>query len=735
MNPSIANKPGVNSLLKDIAYTSVLSLITGVLAALGFAMLVMITSAPAQAELQPGDKTAVDQLPRMSIDQVQQGSLLLKLASGGVSVDAPLLHTDVSMRVSGMVNRVQVTQQFHNPGDEWVEGTYVFPLPENSAVDHLKMRIGERIIEGEIKEKGEAKKIYNQAKREGKRASLLSQQRPNIFTTAVANIGPGEKVEVIIEYQQVLHYDVGRFSLRFPMVVAPRYIPGRVIEQEEVTAFSGNGWAQNTDQVPDAAEITPPVVDPTEPKVNPVTMEIRLDAGFPLAHIESRFHPVTIENHTDGYHLIRLEPGVPADRDFELIWTPQIDQMPKGALFNEQWQGDDYSLLMIMPPATDQISPITQPREVIFVVDTSGSMHGTSLAQAKSALSMALSRLKPNERFNVIQFNSNTHALFGQAVPASPKNLRKARGYVNLLEADGGTEMLSALRRALTGEQDESVLRQVVFLTDGSVGNEEKLFSTIQQRLGSSRLFTVGIGSAPNSFFMTRAANFGRGSFTYIGDVAEVKQKMSELFSKLESPVLTDIQVAWPEGAEVEMWPARIPDLYLGEPVVLAAKLPKGGTSVEITGRINGQQWQQQVKLAGGAKHEGVRVIWARRKIADLMDRKAQGEPESEIRPAVLAVALKHHLVSRYTSLVAVDKTPVRPVEENLQTKPLPTNLPQGWSAKKVFGSMPQTATPAPLHLLLGLFSLLGSLLLGWSKKVLGKRTDHSIPVKSAMEA
>ena len=701
----MARAKTIEILWKDLVFTTVASFGAALLAALLFGVLVLLLAVPARAaemELPPAAR-------RLEVDQVQRGSLLLRLASGGTSVDAPMLATDVQMNVSGMTARVTVHQRFRNPGSGWVEGLYVFPLPENAAVDRLRMRIGERIIEGEIREKEQARRIYEKARREGKKASLLSQERPNIFTTAVANIAPGEEVTVEIEYQQELRYQQGEFSLRFPMVVAPRYIPGVPVAEEEVKNFQGTGWAHNTDQVPDASRITPPVVDPAEGKVNPVTLQVRLDAGFPLARLESRYHPIEQQQDPQGVHHIQLKNGapIPADRDFELVWAPAKGNVPYAALFAEQWEGAQYSLLMVMPPAQPADAVQRPPREVIFVIDTSGSMHGESIQQARAAVRLALQRLTPADRFNVIQFNSDTDALFQQAVTADPGNLQRAQRYVEGLEAEGGTEMLPALQLALDGQEKSGVLRQVVFLTDGSVGNEEALFQTIRQRLGSSRLFTVGIGSAPNSFFMTRAARFGRGTFTYIGDVREVQERMERLFTKLEAPVLTDIHLIWDGAPQVEMWPQRVPDLYLGEPVVVAAKLPAGTGKVEVTGTLNGKPWSRGIALQGGAASPGVHLLWARRQIADLMDQRAQGQLEEEVRKAVLEVALGHRLVSRYTSLVAVDKTPARPVEADLAQKPLPTNLPHGWSASHVFGNLPQTATPAPLQLLLGLLALL----------------------------
>ncbi len=670
-------------------------------------MLMLILLVP-QAQ---GSETTPGMAP-ISVDQVQRGSLILKLASGGVSVDAPMLKTDVKMDVSGMLARVSVHQRFKNISKDWAEGIYVFPLPEDAAVDRMRLRIGERIIEGEIKEKAEARRTYEKAKREGRKASLLRQERPNIFTTAVANIGPDEEVVVEIEYQQNLHYTQGQFKIRFPLVVAPRYIPGTPVMQDEINGFRSTGWAKDTNQVPDASKITPPVLDPSHGKINQVSINVRLNAGFSLSQVSSSYHKMDSSKDEQGIHHLTLHDGnVPADRDFELTWQLTSGNAPQAAMFKEDWSGADYALIMVMPPAKTASARI--PREVVYVIDTSGSMNGESINQARAALRLALKRLQPGDRFNVIQFNSNTQALFANAVPVTANNIQQALDYVAGLNADGGTEMLSALQMALRDKAPEGMLRQVIFLTDGSVGNEEQLFSTIQQRLGASRLFTVGIGSAPNSFFMTRAAKFGRGTFTYIGKVDEVKQKMAQLFSKLESPVLRDIAVNLRERDKVEIWPKRIPDLYLGEPLLLAIRMEQPLAELNLTGMLDGQSWSRMIGLKGGADSVGVHLLWARRKIADLMDQKARGGDEGEIRKTVLDVALTHKLVSKYTSLVAVDKTPARPVNQPLKQKQIPTNLPHGWNSNKVFGSMPQTATPAPLNFLLGMFGLL----IGWLAK------------------
>jgi len=628
---------------------------------------------------------------------------------------APRLRTDVSIKVTGMLARVRVQQRFTNPGDSWVEGIYVFPLPENAAVDRLRMLYDERLIEGEIQEKQQARKTYERARASGKGASLVDQQRANIFTTAVANIPPQDTVQVEIEYQQRLRWLDGEFSLRFPMVVGPRYIPGTPLLTES-GAFVGAGWSQNTDQVRDASSITPPVIEGADDDFNPVAIVAELNTAFKLEDIASPYHPIEVVEQEQGRYRVVLADGVaPADRDFVLRWRPALKDQPSAALFTEVWKDEHYSLLMLMPPKTELL-PEPVGRELVLVVDTSGSMHGDSIEQARAALLSALRQLRPGDRFNVIQFNSTLHALFEKAVPADRQHLQQAQRYVRGLRADGGTEMLPAMRMALEDPYPSGLLRQVVFLTDGAVGNEQALFEAVTRNIGDSRLFTVGIGSAPNALFMTRAAKFGRGTFTYIGSSAEVEHKVGGLFGQLSSPVLTGVRLRWRTGdgaEELAQTPETVPDLYAGEPLVLAVKSVSGLEGVEVEGRLGDRPWRHTASLQGGARGEGVHALWARRMIEDWMARQVTGEAPDRVRDGVLSLALGHHLVSRYTSLVAVDRTPSRPPASALRTAAVPTRLPAGWSGAKVFGRLPGTATSAPLLMLIGCSGLLLAWLTG----------------------
>jgi Ca-activated chloride channel homolog len=689
------------------------SVITGafVSAVLGLAVFIVATQAQAAA-------------PR---NDIAHGTLLLGDATGKMT--APLLFTDVKMDVSGMTARVRVAQRFVNPTGEWREGVYAFPLPEKAAVDRLNMRIGERLIEGRIKERQDARRTYEAAKAEGKKASLVEQERPNLFTTNVAHIGPDEEIVVTIEYQQTLAYDAGSFALRFPLAITPRYIAGT--PQETDDAATGTGYASNTDAVPDADRITPPVADPQGGAINPVSIAVELNAGFPLAHLASRYHAVRIEERPGNRYALSLAGGVvPAARDFELTWTPDVGAAPGASLLAEQRDGRQFALLMVLPPVADPTAA-RPPREVTYIIDTSGSMEGVSMDQAKEAMLLALDRLRPGDRFNVIEFNSVTNALYPAPVPFDDTTLRNARVFVRTLKARGGTEMLTALTAALSTAQTGPEMRQIVFLTDGAVGNENQLLRLIEQKLDDRRLFTIGIGPAPNTYFMKKAAEAGRGTFTFIGDVREVKDKMGALLRKIESPILTDMRIVWP-GAAVA-YPSKLPDLYAGEPVLLTAELQAGLTSgsVALTGLRGGRTWGATLPLDASAREPGIGVLWARDKIEALMDAKRNGAPPDEIRREVIAVALDHHLVSAYTSLVAVDVTPTKRAGVDTIKTAMATNLPEGLTFGANIGGVPQTATPAPLLMLAGSLSLLLAFALyGWQK-----RTGPLEPQTAALRA
>lgn len=717
----MASVAGPSGVLHSLLFALSMAMVAGLSVSALLVFLVLFAAEVYAA----GDMVAPLALQAGESHRALPGGLYLQGAQGE-RIPAPLLQTDVDMQVSGMVVRATLSQRFVNTTDQWLEGVYIFPLPDSAAVDHLRMQVGERTIEGVIQERQAAKRSYAQAREAGRKASLIEQERANIFTSSVANIAPGEEVQVEIEYQQAVHYDAGEYSLRFPMVVAPRYIPGQSISSaDRVAGVTGSGWARDTDQVRDASRVTPVVMREDSRRRNNISLTVQVNAGFPIERISSRYHQVLLRRSGDGRVVVELQsPEEIANRDFELVWRPVYGGKPMAALFTEERQGEFYHMVMLIPPEGAEKRQEILPREVVLVVDTSGSMHGASMEQARRALLFAMGRLKRSDRFNVIQFNSRTEKLFTLSRNASPENIAMARRYIQNLRADGGTEMLQALQVALEsgdavqadphgdavhGRTAERALRQVVLMTDGSVGNEMALFELVRRGLGDSRLFMVGIGSAPNAHLLRKTAQFGKGSFSYIGDSSEVEERMTSLFRTLENPLMRDVEVTWSGRGALEAWPQVIPDLYYGKAVLYTARSADADGAFVIRGRLHDEKWKAALPMQKHLQAEGVAALWARNKIAALMDQMSLADTEGRqrLRDEITATSIGHHLVSKYTSLVAVDTTPTRPKNVPLHKRGVPVHLPAGWSYSKVFGGLPQTATPAALQMLSGILLLL----------------------------
>ncbi len=624
--------------------------------------------------------------------EVSSGSLLLQSATPGRYVEAPLVAADVKMDIAGPVIRTRLTQRFTNPTDKWVEGVYAFPLPEDAAVDTLKIVIGDRFIEGDVKERQEARVIYETAAANGQRAGLVEEERPNLFTTSLANIGPGETVAIQIEFQDKAHLDNGVWSTRFPLVIAPRYIP-KPSRPAMVADNSGRIGIGNP-RVPDADRITPPVLHPANEPVGaeglrlPVNFDISLEAGVPIASISSQTHGLSISKaDADSAHISLKDGEVPADRDFVLSWKPEPATAPRASLFRETRNGEEFLLAVINPPAM-KVEGQRRDRETIFVIDNSGSMSGDSMDQAKQGLLLALDRLATTDEFNVIRFDDTMDMLFTAAVPANAQNLARAKRFVSNLEANGGTEMLPALKAALVDNDRSNTeeVRQVVFITDGAIGNEDELFKAVHDGLGRSRLFTVGIGSAPNAYFMTRAARQGRGTFTFMDDTSKVAEQSAKLFAALENPVMTDLEVKMPLSTS-DAYPSPLPDLYAGEPVTMVIRADDLKGDLQLSGMLNGKTWSTTLSLSDAASTRGIGQLWARAKISGIEESRYTGVSMEAVDAGVLKTALDFHLVSRLTSLVAIDKTPARPSGERLDTRQIATMLPKGWDFAAVFGS------------------------------------------------
>jgi Ca-activated chloride channel family protein len=649
---------------------------------------------------------------QVNMSEIATGELLFTTAGPGQYTPALQLESRAEISVSGIVAVVEVTQRFRNTTRDWVEGIYVFPLPETAAVNAMELRIGERVIVGEIREKEQARREYQAAKRAGRKTALVEQRRSNMFSNAIANIAPGEVVEVRLTYVEKVRYDRGRFSLRFPMTITPRYIPGAPLPSDENTQSHapGSGWSVNTDEVRDAADITPFVTPAATANGNRIRLHVTVAPGLPLAEITSAYHEIQVARQSDVYDVELAAGSVPMDRDFVLSWQPVVSQTPAAVMFTEDIDGETYALAMVLPPE-QRADTGRLARELVFIIDTSGSMGGEPIRQARAALEDALSRLTPGDHFNIIAFNDRPTQLFPGSVRVDARTLAEARTFVRRLQAHGGTEMDAALRAAFADdtERRSGLLRQTVFITDGAVGNEAALFKTIADGLGDRRLFTVGIGSAPNSYFMRKAAQFGRGTFSFIGNATEVAGRMEELFTRIETPVLRNVSVTLPDpGAIVS--PDPVPDLYAGQPIIVTAKLRRRGGSMIMSGVTTEGEWRRSLPFSGGRQHAGIATLWARDHITELEDRVVLQGESAGLRSRILDTALQHRLISRYTSFIAVEQRISRPPTLLAKTHDVPNLRPVGQAPQPY--AFPQTATDAAEAFWLGLLGFIAIMLL-----------------------
>lgn len=675
-----------------------------------------------------------DVTSQFKLDEATMGELFFKTTQGYVA--STFLHGEVDIVVSGLLVKARVTQQFENLTPDWQEATYVFPLPDNAAVHALRVTTGDRVIEGEIQEKAAARKTYHQAKAEGKRAALVEQLRPNMFTTNVSHIAPGDSVEIEIEYLQQLVLKDGIVQLRFPTTMTPRYHPqGASTESLSVESSADTEVARNVSisqgwqrfpieslRLPEAPVVLPEDVAQDSHRLK---VALHISPGFLVDGIHSLTHGLhgnfIADDVNGGHYEINLGmTDTLMNRDLVVEWSPSTQGEPQLALYTEQIRGDTYGLLFMTPPNAQSVS--TLPRELVFVVDTSGSMGGRPIMHAQQVLHKALSGLSAQDQFNVIRFSSDASAFAPRSLAVTSANLQAAHTYADGLSANGGTEMAAALKLALPRGYQGEFLRQVVFITDGSVSNEQALFRQIEQSLGKASLFTVGIGAAPNSYFMRKAAEFGRGTFTQIDDESQIEGRISHMLEKLGEPLLRDIDVVWPPGSNAEMYPGRIPDLYAGDPLVFTFRLPGKVDEVQLVvkgKRANADRgealWQKPLQFSvdnsqggrdieageAGKAGKGIDKLWARNRIAFLKDEHVRGVDKATTSQEILTTALKYGLVSDVTSLVAVDHTPVREAGDvEQQQSHVASLLPAGMTNNML--KYPQTDAGSLLRLMLG---------------------------------
>ena len=555
------------------------------------------------------------------------------------------LDITLNIEVNGLVAYAQIKQVFINPYNIELEGKYQFPLPENAAIKHLKVKVADKEIIGQIMEKKAAKAVYERAKKHGKKASLVQQQRPNLFTNNIANIPAQSTVVVTLDFIMPVTFNLNQLSLKLPLAMTARY---------HSENYQKSPAQQDTDFIPLQAK----VLANSQASIN-----IVLNAGASVATITSNSHNIKTKALTgdQASHLITLtEEQAIANSDFELNWRLQPNQKPQVISFTEQIGSEYFTLLTFFPPSVDQTTPLA--RDIIFIIDTSGSMQGSSMVQAKASLQEAILKLNTKDSFNIIAFDDSVKLLFPDTNMASPRNIGQAQQFINNLQADGGTEMYRPLSQALVmakaQQQTVKAIRQVIFITDGAVANEFELMQLLDGAQRNFRLFTVGIGAAPNGYFMKKAAQFGRGSYVFIKNNNEVQSQMSALMSKINHPAITNIDLMFDNQVhqEVDVYPKRIADLYIGEPLQIAIKSKLPITSVQVMGDSAESPWYQQVIIDDSHSSRGISTLWARRKIESLLDSLVTGADKDQVKSQVISTSITHQTLSPYTSFIAVEK-------------------------------------------------------------------------------
>jgi len=610
--------------------------------------------------------------------KITQGALLVRERDGLPGAECPLKHTDVKVEITGFLARVHVTQEFENTAGDTIEAVYVFPLPAMAAVDDMAIHAGARTIAGVIKKREEARAIYDAARQQGKLAALLDQERPNIFTQSVANIKPGEKVKVEISYVERLGYEEGTYTFNFPMVVGPRYIPGNPVGKQ------AGGWAEDTDRVPDASRITPNVAMPGTRAGHDINVEVKLDAGLPIDTLQSATHDVDIVRSGAAGATVRLrnKQTLP-NKDFILKYDVAGRVIGDAVLAHADSRGGFFTMIL-QPPARSGAAEIT-PKELVFVLDTSGSMSGFPIEKAKEAMSYALDGLNPQDTFNLITFSGDTSILFPQPVPATRENLATAQAFLAGRHGGGGTEMMKAIRASLDPSDSQNHVRVVCFMTDGYVGNDSEIIAEVK-RHPNARVFAFGIGSSVNHYLLDKMAEEGRGEVDYVGLNDDGSKAARRFHERVRNPLLTDISIDWSGVKVSELYPQRIPDLFSAKPVVISGRYAGAQHGVlHLHGKMAGRAFTRDIQVdlpASETRHDVLATLWARNKVDHIMHDNSSGTSAQE---AITRLGLEFKLMTPFTSFVAVEEE-INPNGGPPRRVDVPVEMPDGVSYEGVFG-------------------------------------------------
>ncbi|HEY9851342.1 MAG TPA: VIT domain-containing protein [Leptolyngbyaceae cyanobacterium] len=615
----------------------------------------------------------------------------------------PLKHTEVEAKVAGNISRVEVTQTFENPFTTTLEAVYIFPLPDEAAVDDMLIRIGDRTIKGSIKKRQEAQQIYEQAKQQGRTAGLLEQERDNIFTQSLANIKPGEQIDVIIRYNDSLKFEGGNYEFVFPMVVGPRYIPGTTIDDNAVgsgSAVAPMTLNQDTDLVPDASRLNAPILPAGTRSRHDINVTVEIDAGVEIRDVRSPSHQIQV-SHENQIVRVKLAGGdtIP-NKDLILRYQVAGDRTQTTILTQADDRGGHFALYLI-PAIQYQLDQMV-PKDVVFLIDTSGSQHGAPLMQCQELMRRFINGLNPYDTFSIINFANTTQQLSPVPLPNTPQNRSRAIQYINQLNAGGGTEMLRGIRAVLNFPvTDPGRLRSIVLLTDGYIGNENQIFAEVQQNLKPGvRLYSFGAGSSVNRFLLNRVAELGRGIARIIRHDEPTDQVVEKFFRQINNPVLANINLQWEgDGESPAIYPENPPDLFAEQPLVLfGRKSDRRGGKLQVSGiAAGGMRYHQTFNLNFEEKgNVAIAQLWGRSRIKDLMNQMVRGETKTGVE-AVTNTALTYQLLSQYTAFVAVsDDVRVNTTDASISVQ-VPVEMPEAVSYQGVFGAAaPSVRRAAP---------------------------------------
>lgn len=635
--------------------------------------------------------SAVAQQEATKKKSVPNAGSLQAFENGKPAGECPLKHTSVKAEVSGFLSRVTVTQDFENPFSDKIEAFYSFPLPQAAAVDDMTMLIGDRTVKGKIMRREEAQNAYAAAKQLGKVAALLDQERPNIFTQSVANILPGQQIRIAISYVETLKYEDGSYEWSFPMVVGPRYNPAGIAEKTNETNESNQ------------TSIAPPIEGMRAG--HDISLELSLDAGVPIESLKSKTHETEIDRPDPTRALIRLKDSntIP-NKDFVLTYQVAGSAINDAVLAHRSERGG-YFTLILQPPQRVSAEDVT-PKELVFVLDTSGSMSGFPIETAKETMKLALDKLYPHDTFNLITFSGDTRILFSEPVPATRENLRKAKKFLSEHDGDSGTEMMKAIKASLKPSDSQQHLRIVCFMTDGYVGNDMDIIAEVK-KYKNARVFAMGFGTSPNRFLLDNMSKYGRGEVDYVLDNADTSAVANRFYERVRSPLLTDISIDWSALPVADVYPQRIPDLFSAKPLVLSGRYLQGANgTIVLKGKMAGQDFIRAIPVElpeTENSHDVLATLWARRKIDDRMGQDMSGAQSGNMNEApreeITQLGLKFKLMTQFTSFVAVDEV-IFTGPEQARPGNVPLHVPAGTVSSNLVEMVTVTGTSTGSNLM-----------------------------------